>query len=130
MYKKIGAYGIIGNLHSAALVGLDGSIDWLCLPHIDSPSVFGALLDDDKGGRFSIHPIQEYDATASYLRETNVLVTRFRTRIGIFRVTDFMPAGEKAEETGGGRHRLYRFLEVEKGSVEVGMRLEPRSRRV
>jgi GH15 family glucan-1,4-alpha-glucosidase len=126
MYKKIGAYGIIGNLHSAALVGLDGSIDWLCLPHLDSPSVFGALLDHARGGRFSIHPLQEYDATASYLCETNVLVTRFRTRTGVFRVTDFMPAGEEAEETGGGRHRLYRFLEVEKGNVEVGMLFEPR----
>jgi GH15 family glucan-1,4-alpha-glucosidase len=52
MYKKISDYGIIGNLHSVALVGLDGCIDWLCLPHIDSPSVFAAILDDKKGGYF------------------------------------------------------------------------------
>lgn len=125
MYKKISNYGIIGNLHSAALIGLDGSIDWLCLPHLDSPSVFGALLDHDRGGRFSIHPLHEYDSTASYLQDTNILVTRFRTRNGIFRVTDFMPAGEEAEDTGHSRHRLYRFLEVETGRVEVGMLFEP-----
>jgi GH15 family glucan-1,4-alpha-glucosidase len=61
MYKKISDYGIVGNLHSIALVGLDGSIDWLCMPHIDSPSIFGALLDEKKGGRFAISPVDEWD---------------------------------------------------------------------
>src|SRR3990172_10450464 len=77
MYKKISDYGIIGNLHSAALIGLDGSIDWLCLPHIDSPSVFGALLDDKKGGSFSISPSDDFDSVAEYLPETNILITKF-----------------------------------------------------
>ena len=72
-YKGIGDYGIIGNLETIALVGLDGSIDWLCLPAIDSPSVFGALLDDAKGGRFAIAPSGEWSSTASYIFNTNIL---------------------------------------------------------
>jgi GH15 family glucan-1,4-alpha-glucosidase len=58
-YQPIENYGIIGDLHSVALVGTDGSIDWLCLPHFDSPSVFAAILDDEKGGRFKIAPVSE-----------------------------------------------------------------------
>ena len=64
MYKKISDYGVIGNLRSVALVGLDGSIDWLCLPSIDSPSVFGALLDDTKGGRFALTPEEPWDSVS------------------------------------------------------------------
>lgn len=55
-YKSIGDYGVIGDLHTVALVGKDGSIDWCCFPHFDSPSLFGALLDDQRGGRFRIAP--------------------------------------------------------------------------
>ena len=58
-YQSIEKYGIIGDLHSVALVGTDGSIDWLCLPHFDSPSVFAAILDDEKGGCFKIAPVSE-----------------------------------------------------------------------
>ena len=57
-YKPIGDYGIIGNMLSAALVGIDGSIDWCCLPRFDSPSIFAAILDDEKGGKFQIKPLQ------------------------------------------------------------------------
>ena len=108
MYKTISDYGIIGNLHSVALVGLDGSIDWLCLPHIDASSVFAALLDDKKGGRFSVSPAdEEWDSTAEYMPNTNILFTRFRTRAGVMQVTDLMPipiAGE--EELEEERHIL------------------------
>lgn len=68
MYKKIGDYGIIGNLQSVALVGKDGSIDWLCFPNIDSPSVFAALLDADDGGFFSITPEGEWDSVSPTAR--------------------------------------------------------------
>ena len=58
-YQPIENYGIIGNMRTAALVGMNGSIDWYCLPNFDSPSVFGAILDDQKGGRFQIAPVAE-----------------------------------------------------------------------
>ncbi|GMQ90169.1 MAG: hypothetical protein BMS9Abin10_0521 [Gammaproteobacteria bacterium] len=127
MYNKISDYAAIGNLHSVALIGLDGSIDWLCLPYIDSPSVFGALLDDANGGRFSISPSAEFDSIAEYLPDTNVLTTRFRTRAGVMQLTDFMPVlytgeGEWEEE----RQELYRLLEVVRGTVEVEIVFEPR----
>ncbi|MDY6843100.1 MAG: trehalase-like domain-containing protein [Thermodesulfobacteriota bacterium] len=127
MYKKISDYGIIGDLHSIALIGLDGSIDWLCLPYIDSPSIFGALLDDKKGGRFSVSPLQEWDSVAEYIPDTNILKTTFRTRTGIMQITDFMPisfCGE--EELEEERHHLYRFIEIKKGTVDVGLIFEPR----
>ncbi|HET7480391.1 MAG TPA: trehalase-like domain-containing protein, partial [Rubrobacteraceae bacterium] len=83
-YQPIENYGIIGDLHTTALVGTDGSIDWLCLPRHDSPSVFAAILDDGKGGRFKIAPDME-GATCKqlYWPDTNVLVTRFFTPDGV-----------------------------------------------
>jgi len=77
-YQPIEHYGVIGNLRTAALVGLDGSIDWLCLPRFDSPSVFAAILDDAIGGRFRIAPLVEGARQKQfYWPDTNVLVTRF-----------------------------------------------------
>jgi GH15 family glucan-1,4-alpha-glucosidase len=126
MYKKISDYAIIGNLHSIALVGLDGSIDWLCLPHIDSPSVFAALLDDKKGGRFSLAPAGEWDSTASYLQDTNILLTKFRTKTGVMHLTDFMPIPQEARKGEKGGNELYRYVSVIKGTVELGMVFDPR----
>ena len=112
MYKKISDYGVIGNLRTVALIGLDGSIDWLCLPFLDSPSVFGSLLDDEKGGSFHIRPCDEYDCTARYMEGTNILVTSMRTRTGVMRLTDFMPPEEGREVHEDAPVDLYRFLEV------------------
>jgi GH15 family glucan-1,4-alpha-glucosidase len=127
MYKKISDYAIIGNLHSVALVGLDGSIDWLCLPHIDSPSVFAALLDDNKGGRFSLAPVSEWDSTASYLPDTNILLTKFRTKTGVMHLTDFMPVPISGEDQMDEKeHELYRLIEIVKGTVDVKFLFEPR----
>jgi GH15 family glucan-1,4-alpha-glucosidase len=126
MYKKISDYGIIGNLHSVALIGSDASIDWLCLPHIDSPSVFGALLDDKKGGRFSISPLKEWDSVSEYIADTNILKTRFRTRSGVMQIIDFMPVplgGE--EELEEEEHELYRLVEISKGKVTIEMIFDP-----
>ena len=77
-YQPIENHGLIGNMHTAALVGMDGSIDWLCLPYFDSPSVFAAILDHEKGGRFHISPAEDgIRHKQFYWPDTNVLVTRF-----------------------------------------------------
>jgi GH15 family glucan-1,4-alpha-glucosidase len=91
-YKKIGDYGVIGNGATIALVGRDGALDWMCLPFMDSPSVFAAILDDEKGGRFSIRPDAPYDSSQIYLPQTNILQTQFRTAEGELELTDFMVA--------------------------------------
>jgi GH15 family glucan-1,4-alpha-glucosidase len=93
-YQPIENYGIIGNMRTAALVSLNGSIDWYCFPHFDSPSVFAAILDDDKGGRFEIAAAENGVTTRQlYWPETNVLVTRFYSASGVGEIQDFMPAG-------------------------------------
>lgn len=127
MYKKISDYGVIGNLRTVALVALDGSIDWLCLPSIDSPSVFGALLDDGKGGRFALTPVDEWDSTASYVSGTNMLQTRFRTRSGVMELTDFMPipaACKNGCETD--EYDLYRRARILRGTMRVRLLFDPR----
>ena len=98
-YLPIGAYGIIGNLHTIALVSLQASIDYMCLPRFDSPSVFARLLDAEKGGYFSITP-QMHDVVTKqlYLPDTNVLVTRFFSDEGIAEIIDFMPVGEEERD--------------------------------
>ena len=93
-YQPIEHYGIIGNMRTAALVGINGSIDWFCVPSFDSPSVFAAILDDQKGGRFEIAPREDGIRTKQfYWPETNVLVTRFLSPDGVGELEDFMPVG-------------------------------------
>jgi GH15 family glucan-1,4-alpha-glucosidase len=90
-------YGIIGNLHTTALVGTDGSIDWLCLPHFDSPSVFAAILDDQKGGRFKIAPVGDgLSRKQFYCQDTDVLAMRFFTPDGVGHVMDYIPVSTRA----------------------------------
>src|SRR5947209_16835229 len=85
MYQPIEDYGLIGNLHTVALVGKNGSIDWCCIPRFDAPSVFGALLDAEKGGFFRIAPPDTPDMERKqlYLPDTNILITRFLTVDGV-----------------------------------------------
>ena len=92
-YLPIEDYGLIGDLHTVALVGTNGSIDWCCLPRFDSPSVFGALLDVDKAGFFRIAPtdMQRVKSQQLYLPETNILLTRFLSVDGVAELTDFLP---------------------------------------
>ena len=123
-YQPIENYGIIGDLHSVALVGLDGSIDWLCLPSFDSPSVFAAILDDEKGGRFKISPASEgVTRKQLYWPDTNVLVSRFFTPEGVAEITDYMPIG--APTNGHGRHQLIRRVEVVRGEMAFRMECSP-----
>jgi GH15 family glucan-1,4-alpha-glucosidase len=121
-YAPIGDYGIIGDLHTVALVGMDGSIDFLCLPSFDSPSVFAALLDADRGGRFQIAPLLEGAARKQlYLPDTNVLLTRFLDVDGVAEVSDFMPV-----EDAGHAHNLVRRAKTVRGEVTFKMRCDPR----
>ena len=123
-YKDLEDYGIIGNLETCALVGRDGSIDWLCFPFLESPSVFAALLDAERGGHFWIRPVSKYTAIQSYLPDTNILQTTFSTAFGIVRLTDFMPVeGSKGSQTV---RTLFRKIEGIKGQVELGMSFQPR----
>ncbi|HYE95261.1 MAG TPA: glycoside hydrolase family 15 protein [Rubricoccaceae bacterium] len=123
-YLPIEDYGLVGNMRTAALVGKNGSVDWLCLPHFDSPSVFGALLDAEKGGRFEVAPAGNgYRTRQVYWPDTNVLVTRFAGPDGAAEVIDYMPVGADLRE--GGYHRLIRRVEVLRGAVEVRMRCAP-----
>jgi GH15 family glucan-1,4-alpha-glucosidase len=123
-YKPIEDYGIIGNMHSAALVGIDGSIDWYCHPHFDSPSVFAAILDDGKGGRFRISPAEStVNHKQFYWPDTNVLVTRFLSHDGVGQVVDYMPVG--LAEDGPGAHWLIRRVQVVRGTMSFRLECEP-----
>jgi GH15 family glucan-1,4-alpha-glucosidase len=94
-YQPIENYGIIGDLNTVALVGLNGSIDFMCFPEFDSPSVFASLLDDKKGGYFLISPVLDNIKNKQlYIPDTNVLLTRFLSSEGVGEITDFMPAME------------------------------------
>lgn len=81
-YSPLEEYGLLGNLDTCALVNRDGSIDWCPFPHLESPSVFGRILDAERGGHFSIRPEAAYEASQRYLDRTNVLRTRFQTAMG------------------------------------------------
>ena len=121
--QPIENYGIIGNMHTVALVSIEGSIDWLCYPHFDSPSVFAALLDREKGGYFKITPVGNFKKKQLYRPDTNVLVTRFLHKDGVAEVTDFMPMGTRTEDEGqNAACQIIRMVRVVRG--EVNFRLE------
>lgn len=122
-YQSIGDYGIIGNMRTAALVGRNGSIDWLCFPRFDSPSIFGAILDDRKGGRFRIAPTLREAVSEQYcLPDTNVLLTRFVSPDGTAEITDFMPLLPLlcSEDC-----RMVRRVTVTRGSLKLRMECKP-----
>src|SRR5438105_3966642 len=96
--SKISDYAVIGDSRCAALVSNSGSIDWLCLPNFDSPSVFNRLLDSVRGGYFSIRPIESFSARRHYIEGTNILVTEFQTESGCVRIYDFMPVLSEEEK--------------------------------
>ena len=123
-YLPIEEYGLIGNMRTSALVGVNGSIDWFCFPYFDSPSVFGAVLDDRKGGWCKIAP-QGNEATPKqyYWPDTNVLVTRFLSEQGVGQVIDFMPVGLKATEAG--HHGIIRRVQAIRGNVTFRLECFP-----
>ena len=123
-YQPIEDYGIIGDLHTVALVGMDGSIDFMAFPHFDSPTIFAALLDHEKGGHFQIAPtLGEPQHKQMYLPDTNVLITRFLSDEGVAEVSDFMPVEEGEQEPA---HDLVRRAKTVRGEVHFRMICAPR----
>ena len=123
-YEPIENYGIIGDLHTVALVSTKGSIDWMCFPYFDSPALFTALLDDQKGGRFLITPTVDVSSYRQfYWSDTNILVTRFMAAEGMADLTDWMPI---AEDTAGVTPRMIiRRLEVTRGTLRFRLQCQP-----
>ena len=124
-YKRISDYGVIGDMHTAALVGLDGSIDWYCAPRFDSPSVFAALLDARKGGRFQLSPIESFTTNQSYEGETNVLSTIFESKQGKIKLTDFMPCFMEKGELKG-LQEIHRIVDCVEGELGLRIIFQPR----
>lgn len=122
---RIGAHGLIGDLHTVALVGTDGAIDWCCFPRFDSPSIFAAILDDKKGGRFKIAPVEHGTQRQLYLPETNVLLTRFLNDHGVGEITDFMPVECDAPGQHPKRHQIIRMVSVTRGKIRFRLECAP-----
>jgi GH15 family glucan-1,4-alpha-glucosidase len=123
-YKPIENYGVIGNLHTVALVGMDGSIDWCCLPHFDSPSIFGALLDSRHGGYYKISAVAESTHKQLYLPDSNILITRFLTRDGVGEIMDFMPVEDNPKDDVNAHH-LYRVVHAVRGTMKFRLECFP-----
>lgn len=123
-YKPISRYGIIGDLRTAALVGCDGSIDWLCLPRFDSPSIFAAILDSHRGGFFKISPSDQIAHSVQiYHPDTNILVTRFLADGAVIELTDFMPL--QASRSANEPSWLVRRVKAVSGSSRLKLRCLP-----
>ena len=124
-YPEIADHGLIGDLQTAALVTIDGTVDWFCCPRFDSPSVFAALLDDEKGGRFSITAVGDGTVTKQmYQPDTAILITRYLSEGGVAEVIDFMPIDDP--ERASDHHRLVRGIRGVRGEVTFQARVEPR----
>ena len=125
-HKRIEDYGIIGDLHTVALVGVDGSIDWCCLPCFDSPSVFAALLDEDKGGYFKVNAVAASVYRQLYIPDTNVLVTRQLGDEGIAEIIDFMPIEARSERgEQPNHHQIVRRVNTVSGKVRFRLECFP-----
>lgn len=124
-YLDINSYGIIGDMRSCALVGRNGSIDWACFPRFDSPSIFGAILDDRQGGRFQISPVGPHSVDQRYLLDTNILETAFSTPTGTVIILDFMPMNSRPAHDPS-RQELHRIVRGIQGSVELRALFQPR----
>ena len=135
-------HGIIGNMRSAAIIAIDGAIDFFCFPHFDSPTIFAALLDPEKGGFFRIEPLMDnIRYKQMYLPDTNILLTRFLSEDGVAELMDFMPvqSGDENDGTDGNEtarnetdrtesyaHQILRSVRVVKGEVSFKVRCAPR----
>src|SRR5919109_363860 len=124
-YLPIAEHGIIGDLHTIALIGSDGTIDWYCCPTFDSPSVFASILDKERGGYYRITPARAGWTTKQlYFPDTNVLITRFFSSEGVGELQGFMPIARTGEELH--RHRLIRRVVAVRGEMRFRLDLQPR----
>ncbi|HUF56852.1 MAG TPA: glycoside hydrolase family 15 protein [Thermohalobaculum sp.] len=120
-YPPIGEHGIIGDLNTAALVAIDGTIDFFCFPDFDSPSIFAAILDADRGGDFRLCPTHEVARRQQiYLPSSNVLVTRFLSQREIVEITDFMPISRDGHPA-----RIVRIVKAVRGQAEIALHCRP-----
>ena len=127
-YLPIGAYGLIGDCRSAALVGVDGSIDWLCLPRFDDDALFGRILDARRGGSWQLHPDEPHQVHQRYRDRTNLLDTVFATGSGVVVVTDFMPVDEHSVIQHARPHnhpRVIRLVECLAGEMTMHHLFDP-----
>jgi GH15 family glucan-1,4-alpha-glucosidase len=123
-YQPFENYGIIGDLHTVALVGMDGSIDFMCFPHFDSPTIFAALLDHRRGGRFQIAPLLEGARQKQlYLPDSNILLSRFLCAEGVAEISDFMTLEAEGQPQF---HDLVRRVKTVRGEVPFRMVCDPR----
>jgi GH15 family glucan-1,4-alpha-glucosidase len=121
-WAPLRAYAVLSDQRTAALVAADGSVDWLCVPRFDGEPVFGALLDPEHGGRFTLRPAGGFDVTRRYLPDTNVLETTWTTATGTVRVTDALAMAAHRQPT----RELLRRVECLSGAVEMIWSVEPR----
>jgi GH15 family glucan-1,4-alpha-glucosidase len=130
LYPPIAEYGLIGDMHSCALVSRAGSVDWCCFPRFDSPSVFGRILDWRKGGHFLLAPAGARSTRRRYLPNTNVIETIFETETGAATLTDFMPVHPHAKPEQplevGSSQQIVRILRCTRGTVDIRMECRPR----
>jgi GH15 family glucan-1,4-alpha-glucosidase len=127
-YLPIGSYGLIGDCRSAALVGVDGSIDWFCAPRFDDEAIFGRMLDAGKGGSWQIHPDEAHKVHQRYRDRTNLLDTVFSTDSGVVVVTDFMPIDEHSVVQHARPHnhpRVIRLVECLAGEMTMHQVFDP-----
>jgi GH15 family glucan-1,4-alpha-glucosidase len=127
MYRNIEDYGIIGDMHAVALVSDIGSLDYCCLPHIDSPTVFASILDDVKGGYFSLSPNAEFNTQQAYIENTNILKTTFSTLNGRAELIDFMSVSlKKSSLYEKETHEICRIIKAVEGETEFRAECLPR----
>lgn len=116
-YQPIENYGVVGDLTITALVGMNGSIDFMCFPAFDSPTIFATLLDHERGGYFKIAPVNgQFRQRQRYFPDTNILLTRFLGEPGIVAISDFM-----AMQHLGHCHNLVRRVKVVRGEIKIRM---------